>query len=120
MQIVLLSQDLMIGAHVEGATRQLGMTLQQVPKQQAAVAAATDTACQVLLVDLSTPELDLAALVQALRSARGRSLPIVASGPHVHEARLEAARAAGCEVVISRGQLDRELSTILTALTHAE
>jgi CheY-like chemotaxis protein len=120
MNIVLLTQDLMIGARVEGATRQLGLTMQNVSEQQAAISAAEDTACQVLLVDLRTPGLDITALVQAIRTAHNPSLPIVACGPHVHEANLAAATAAGCDAVITRGQLDREISAILAKLVTPE
>ncbi|MGI9430051.1 MAG: hypothetical protein ACR2NM_15435 [Bythopirellula sp.] len=116
MRIVLLTQDLMIGARVEGVARQLGLSMRNVAQPQAAIAAAEDKDCRLLLIDLRTPGLDIADLVQAIRAARGPALPIVASGPHVHEANLAAATAAGCDAVITRGQLDRELPAIFAEL----
>lgn len=113
MKLVLLTQDLMIASRVEGAARQLGLTLVQARDEQAAVAAAEDAECQVALVDLRAPGLDIGALVPSMRGAREEHLSIVACGPHVHEAKLAAASQAGCDAVITRGQLDRELEVIL-------
>lgn len=120
MPIILLTQDLMIGARVEGAARQLGLSMRTVSNQQAAVAAAEDAACRVLLVDLRTPGIDVADLVPAIRGVRGPSLPIVACGPHVHEANLAAAKAVGCDAVLTQGQLDRELPSVFAELIKPE
>lgn len=68
-----------------------------------------------LFIDLETPDLDLPAIVSRAREARDDCL-IVAYGPHVHEARLQAARDAGCDQVLSRGQFDRELPALLQSI----
>jgi hypothetical protein len=49
-------------------------------------------------------------------SEQNSPLAILAYGPHVHEDRLAAARAAGCDAVVSRGQLDREADSLLATL----
>jgi hypothetical protein len=38
---------------------------------------------------------------------------VIAFGPHVHEDRLAAARAAGCDSVLSRGQFFSQAENVL-------
>jgi len=114
MKLLLLSHDLMIVARVEGAARKLGLTMVTVRDQQAAIDAASDGDSQVLIVDLRLPDLSLEDLVEAVAVQAGT--PIVACAPHVHKANLSAAREAGCDAVVTRGELDRGLETILGEL----
>ncbi len=120
MKIILLSQDLMIGARLEGAARHHGLSMLTVRDQQTAVAAASDEDYRVLLIDLRTPGIDVEAFVSAIRECREQHLPIVACGPHVHEAKLAKARAAGCDAVVTRGQFDREAEAILGEMMKSE
>ena len=48
-----------------------------------------------------------------LKASEGSGTRVVAFGPHVHEQRLAAARDAGCDLVVSRGQFFSQLETIL-------
>ncbi len=109
-KLVLVSGDLMLGARVEGAARQCGLTMVTAAGHAPAIAASADE-CRAVLIDLRTPGLDIAELVNALRQQTAR-LSIVACGPHVHEQRLDEARRAGCDLVVTRGQLDREAEAI--------
>ena len=115
-KLVLVSGDLMLGARVEGAARQCGLTMVTAAGHAQAIAASADE-CRVVLIDLRTPGLDIAELVNALRRQTAlrqqtACLSIVACGPHVHEQRLDEARRAGCDLVVTRGQLDREAEAI--------
>ena len=119
-KLVLVSGDLMLGARVEGAARQCGLTMVTAAGHEPAIAASADE-CRAVLIDLRTPGLDVAELVDALRrqtalrqqTARlSARLTIIACGPHVHEQRLDEARRAGCDLVVTRGQLDREAEAI--------
>ena len=113
-KLVLVSGDLMLGARVEGAARQCGLTMVTAAGHAQAIAASADE-CRAVLIDLRTPGLDVAELVDALRQQTARlsaRLTIVACGPHVHEQRLDEARRAGCDLVVTRGQLDREAEAI--------
>lgn len=118
MKLLLFTQDLMIGSRVEGAARQHGLKLVTIGNQAGVVEAAGDAESLVLIVDLQVSGLDIGALVTAVRGSREPSVPIVAFGPHVHEARLEAARAANCDAVLTRGQLDREVGNVVGALLN--
>ncbi len=115
MKLLLLSNDLMIGSCVEGAARQHELTMVTVRDQQAAIDAASEGDCRALIVDLRLPGLNIGDLVESVKE----HLPVVACAPHVHETRLAAAREAGCDVVLTRGQLDRELGAVLEKLLSA-
>jgi hypothetical protein len=55
------------------------------------------------VVDMETNGLDLAGLIASLGpEPRPR---VVAFGPHVHEAKFEAAKQAGCDALLTRGQI---------------
>jgi hypothetical protein len=56
-----------------------------------------------LVLDVELPRLELSAIVKSL-SVEHRPR-VIAFGPHMQTARLEAARAAGCDLVLSRGQI---------------
>lgn len=51
--------------------------------------------------------------VAAIRRERSGVLRVVAFAPHVHEAKLDEARKAGCDIVWTRGQIHRDLATLL-------
>ncbi len=108
MKLVLLSRDLMLASQVEGAANQKGWSTVSVADPENALAEVVEGDCQTLLVDLQLPGLDIVALVDQVRQSTHRDVPIVACGPHVHEPRLAAARQAGCDRVVTRGQLYRD------------
>ena len=63
---------------------------------------ASVTDCDLVMIDLETPGLDIADAAAALpASVRRRA---IVYGPHVHTHRFEAARAAGFSTVIARGE----------------
>jgi CheY-like chemotaxis protein len=73
----------------------------------------------LVIIDLSTPGIDPADLVPRVRATVAGAVRIVAFGPHVHELKLAAARAAGCDDVVTRGQFHANLDRILASVQHA-
>jgi hypothetical protein len=71
---------------------------------------------QLLIVDLSHPGIDLAALMDQLRPVLSPTTATLAFGPHVHKDLLAAATAAGFGSVISRGQFHANMVMILSAI----
>lgn len=69
-------------------------------------------AIRLVIIDLSITNLDPVSAVRRLRNAN-REVPILAFGPHVHEGRLAAARAAGADEVLSRGAFDAQMDDLL-------
>ena len=113
MTIVLLSSDLTVLSRVEGAATRLGQTVRSVSGESQVVELCKADEVNTLIVDLSMSSLDLETLVNGLKADATHSTRIVAFGPHVHEDRLEAAREAGCDVVMSRGRFFAEMDSIL-------
>ena len=109
MQVVLLSTDLMFISKIEGAVRNRGGSLDTTSDTQAAADFANSENVALLMIDLTLPGVELVDLLESLPE----NVRTLAYGPHVHEAKLAAARNAGCDLVVSRGELDRKLSGIL-------
>lgn len=112
MDVVLLASDLMVVSRVQGAAAKTGISVHAVSSVAQAATLCRDKAADLLIVDLSTPSLDLE-FVPRLKAETVCSTRIVAFGPHVHELRLAAVREAGCDLVMSRGQFFNEVDAIL-------
>jgi CheY-like chemotaxis protein len=111
--VVLLTGDLTVISRVEGAARMWNLPVRAVSSAAQAVLNCSLEKPQLLIVDLATAEFDVKKLIEALHLNDG--VPrVVAFGPHVHEEKLAAARAAGCDEVISRGQFFAQLQSILS------
>ena len=80
-----------------------------------AVEACTASPAALVLVDLTTRGLDIASLVERARALADSRPTIIAYGPHVHEAVLVAAEAAGCDQVLSRGQFMARVDASIAA-----
>ena len=113
MTIVLLSGDLLIVSRVSGAAAQQGLAFKSAATAEQATELCRAHAARILIVDLSTPSLDVADLVAGVKNGDDNPPTIVAFGPHVHEKRLAAARDAGCDRVVSRGQFMSQLESLL-------
>jgi hypothetical protein len=110
--VILLSSDLLFASRLHSAAAQAGVESQTALSTAQAVAALESGRVRRLCVDLEMPGLNLVDLVTTAHSC---GADVIAYGPHVHEPRLEAARAAGCDRVLSRGQFDRDLPELLAA-----
>jgi hypothetical protein len=112
--VLLLSGDLLFASRFHAAAAQAGIESQGALSASQVVAAVERGGVSGLCVDLEAGGLEIAGLVADVKS-RG-PIQIVAYGPHVHEERLAAALAAGCDQVLSRGQFDRSLPELLQRL----
>jgi CheY-like chemotaxis protein len=114
MTVILLSADLTVMSRVQGAAAQAGVSTRVVSSAAALNELASGEPATLLIIDLNSPQLDVRSVVERFRatSPEGR---IVAFGPHVHEERLAAARAAGCDQVVSRGQFFAQADAIFGA-----
>jgi CheY-like chemotaxis protein len=77
------------------------------------VANASTDQVHLVLLDLSTPGLDPKQLVPQLRRLTRPPIAIIAFGPHVHAARLAAAREAGCDEVLALGEFNSRMAGVL-------
>jgi DNA-binding NarL/FixJ family response regulator len=113
MTILLISTDLMIQSRVAAAATQQGLAPPKIGGSVAAAPLDAPADCGIVILDLSTSGLDVAAAVRSLRDRLPQSTSIVAFAPHVHTAKLAAAHDAGCDQVLSRGQFDREIDAVI-------
>jgi hypothetical protein len=102
---LLLSTDLLWSQKIVATARALGHEV-RVVKSLAALAAGPDVRCVIL--DLCAPGIDAAAACARVPGTR-----VVAFGRHTDVAGLDAARAAGCDPVLARSQLQAKLAETL-------
>lgn len=114
-RVVALIPDLLFGSQVRGALAAAGEEVELVGAGTQAEALLADA--DVLVVDLTSPDLDGAALVDDLR-ARGalRSVRTLGFYAHVDPDTRERALAAGFDVVVPRSRMAREGAALLARL----
>jgi DNA-binding NarL/FixJ family response regulator len=112
MAILFHTADLIFASRVQAAARAAERELIVAASRTAVGDALAEADVQLVLLDLTVPDCDAAELVSAVRE----SVPaarVVAYAPHVMKARLSAARDAGCDLVLTRGQFDRQLTDLV-------
>ncbi len=116
--VLFLSDDLMFVPRVTAQTEAAGWAIRHAGSTSTAISLIQSDPPRLLIVDLETTGLELATFLANL-SETG-SPPTLAFGPHVHHQRLESARQAGCNLVVSRGRLSAELPTLLSDFLDGE
>lgn len=107
--VLMLSGDLMFSSRVKASAERAGKHFQlsdSLPDGN------LDTVAFVI-VDLSTRSGVLSNIAEQC-AARCPSAKLIAYGPHVQVDKLDAARAAGVETVMTNGQFDREISRMFS------
>jgi CheY-like chemotaxis protein len=112
MSVLFLSTDLVFASRLAAAGQRLNVALSAVSSIDAALARLESDLVELVILDLSLVNLDPQVAVARLRAVKP-SLAVIAYAPHVHEDRLRAATEAGCELVLTRGQFDRQMEQIL-------
>jgi DNA-binding response OmpR family regulator len=111
-RILLISGDLMAGSWLTAPAAQAGAKLDTTGSTSAALEMAGKVEYQLVIVDLNVAGKDLADVVEGLRRANA-SVHILAYGPHVQNHLLDAARDAGCDQVLTRGQFHAQAAEII-------
>lgn len=111
LTVVLFSSDLMLISTVGGTASAAGHQFCSVSNARDLDHRLADDNV-LLCVDLSAPESDPHELAKQIPAEILRSA--IAFGPHVHTARLDAARQAGFGRVFSRGQFVSGVSGLLS------
>lgn len=114
--IILLIPDLFFSVKVADAARALGYPTRDVANADALIAAVRAGAAGVVLDTQERSGWQDA--VQSLKADPATAqVPILAFGSHVDVAASRAAVAAGCDRLVTRGKLSRELPDLLRSLT---
>jgi CheY-like chemotaxis protein len=113
MPVILLSADLATSSKVSGAAarRSISFSAAMTVDRLCDLAGAAPGA--LVLLDLTFADLAVAEVVARLRALANPPQAIIAFGPHVHEAKLAEAAAAGCDHVMSRGQFYAQVDDLL-------
>jgi CheY-like chemotaxis protein len=111
--VLLVCGDLFFGTKLRSEIEAAGLPVELEPLPERALAKAPMGTYRSIVIDLESPGLNLAALLGSLPADRRPK--VIAFGPHVQKERLESARAAGCDEVLSRGQIS---ATIRHVVTH--
>lgn len=117
MDALLISTDLMAISKVGAAASLAGV---EVPSASPGIAIEKLGGAEprLVLIDLTAPISDIEALVNQLRD-KAPQAKVLAFGPHVHETKLAAAEAAGCDQVMPRGAFHKQIDTIMASLKAA-
>jgi CheY-like chemotaxis protein len=113
MDILLLTGDLATSSAVSGAAARCGAACATSWSLANIVEKAESGTPRLVILDLSTSGLDPTIVLPKLKELATPPERIVAFGPHVHEAKLAAARAAGCDEVVSRGRFHADIDAIV-------
>ncbi|HTQ37951.1 MAG TPA: hypothetical protein VMJ32_02925 [Pirellulales bacterium] len=106
----------MFPSRVAGIARQLGARMEIAATADALLAKLITESPQagVVLLDLNSPGVEPSGLLPRLKALATPPQTIIAFGPHVHQQKLAAAQTAGCNVVLTRGQFDAQMQSLLT------
>lgn len=110
---LLLCDDLMFTSRITGEARALSLTIKPARSLEQLFALARQEAPSCVLLDLAFPGLELSELFRHLGETCPSMPRVVAYGSHVDAERLKAARAAGCDPVLSRSKFVEELPQAL-------
>jgi DNA-binding NarL/FixJ family response regulator len=110
--VLVLTTDLLLQSQLAGAVERAEQPVHVVGSVDGLVSALETGPARLVILDLSLSAIDPSTLVPQLK----QKLPdttIAAFAPHVHRQRLADAKAAGCDVVMSRGQFHAEAEALL-------
>lgn len=112
--ILILTEDLMMASSVSAAARQIEQPFKSVRSIEKVLTLAEVETVSVLLVDLQIGGLEIAAAGAAIQSLPVEKRPrCIAYAQHVHVDLLTAARSAGFDQVLTRGQVSGGIAELL-------
>jgi CheY-like chemotaxis protein len=100
----MICDDLIFTSRVTATARAKGLTVTPVRSADDAVRRSRESPPACVIVDLHTAGGDLPALMAGLREACPAMPRVVAYGSHVNKELLQAARDAGCDLVLPRSK----------------
>jgi hypothetical protein len=110
---LLLCRDLIFTTKVKGTAQALRYRIVVASDQSLAISLIEKWHPRVVFVDLTAGEVAEPDALIAFQKLAGADTWFVAFGPHVDADALDAARAAGCQVVMPRSKFSAELPDLL-------
>lgn len=120
--VAMLTGDLLFASKVKSTAQAAGWTFYMggnLPQPETEASGESDDesdrdAIDVVILDLSTRSGLVDKIMEQCRQ-RCENARVIAYGPHVHVAKLKAARDAGIPTVLTNGQLDAGLTKLFEA-----
>ena len=110
-RVLIVCSDLFFSTRLRAEAERAGALVELELQGSHAASRALSGEYAAVVADLESPGLDISRLMEVLPP--GDRPKVIAFGPHVQEQRLAAARAAGCDQVVSRGQIASGLCELL-------
>jgi len=110
LAVLVACRDLLYRSRIQSAADRLGVALTLAPRDRPLADAARAAGGGIALLDLGD-----AGVLEAIPEVRAAGLTVFAFAGHVQEERIAAARAAGADEVLSKGQLVARIDAILSA-----
>jgi AmiR/NasT family two-component response regulator len=114
MRVLAAIHDLMFSSKVNAAAR--GKKIGWVPRGADVAAEVAKDKPDVLLIDLASQKFDAVAAVKAIKSGESKGTTVIGYVDHTREDLIDAARAAGCDQVMSKGEFARRLPELLDGI----
>ena len=115
-EVLLVGQNLFFLGMVEAAAEPLGYQVRRATTEPTFRNQLDGHPPDLILVDLEGDEATWVGALEVLQERRPVSSQIVAFGPHEQVATLELARSLGCDLVLNKGEFNRDLAKILGEL----
>ena len=114
--VLLVGQNLFFLGRIEAAAEPLGYQVRRATTEAAFRNQLEGTPPDLILVDLEGDESTWVGALDVLKESRPVSTRLIAFGPHEQVATLEQARVLGCDLVLNKGEFNRDLAKILADL----
>jgi len=112
MKILVAIHDLMFSSKVNAAAQ--GRPISWLKRGTKVVDEVAREKPDVLLIDLAAPQLDALNAVREIK--KGAGITVIGYVDHTREDVMAAARAAGCDQVMSKGEFARRLPELLDGI----
>jgi AmiR/NasT family two-component response regulator len=112
MKILAAIHDLMFSSKVQAAAQ--GRPITWLKRGTRVADEVAREKPDVLLIDLASPQLDAVNAIREIKRAGGPT--VIAYVDHTREDLIEAARGAGCDQVLSKGEFARRLPELLAGI----
>ncbi len=114
--VLLVGQNLFFLGRVEAAAEPLGYQVQRATSEPAFRNQLDGPPPDLILLDLEGDESTWVGALEVLKERKLATTQVIAFGPHEQVATLERARALGCDLVLNKGEFNRDLAKILAEL----
>ena len=111
--VLLVGQNLFFLGRIEAAAEPLGYQVRRATTEPAFRKQLDGPPPDLILVDLEGDESTWVGTLDLLKERKLVSTQVIAFGPHEQVATLERARALGCDLVLNKGEFNRDLAKIL-------